>query len=119
MMLTNRRECGIQTQLRNGHDRLIAVSADPLNWQGSHPSGHSPNHIPDMWDNGEPEWIPYQEGLPRHFCGPSVFSSGGCPLDSGGDPPGFPSQGPLALPDTLVEILQAPWLPRRRSPRSF
>ena len=58
-MVPNREACGVQTQSGNYQDRLIAVVADPHNWQGSHPSGQSPNDTPESWDNGESGWIPY------------------------------------------------------------
>ena len=60
----------------------------------SHCSGQYPSDTPESWDNGQPGWVPYCEGLPIHFGGLSIFSGDGPPYDHG----------------------RAPWLPRKMSP---
>ena len=49
----------------------------------SHPSGCFPGDNPESWDNGEPRWVPYHEGLPIYIGGLSVFCGGGPPYDPG------------------------------------
>ena len=77
----------------------MATPADPsyLTWQGvPHSLGQVPNHLScyshqyssdtlETWNNSQPGWVPYCEGLPRCF--------GGLPAFSGGGPPSFPGQG--------------------------
>ena len=67
-----------------------------MTWQGvPHSLGQMPNHLSqysdqysrntlESRDNGQPGWVPYCEGLPRHFCGLSILSGGGLPNDPGG-----------------------------------
>ena len=64
----------------------------------SHHFGQSPSDTPESWDKGQPRWVPYHEGLPRHFGVLSVSSGGECPYDPGGGPSGFSGRGPPRLP---------------------
>ena len=111
-MLINWEECRTQVQLRSDQDRLMATLVDLsyLTWQEaphlvgqvpnhlSHPSGWSPSDSQDSWDNGQPGWIPYHEGLPRDPGGLSAFSGGGPPYDPHGGPSGFTGRVPLGSP---------------------
>ena len=83
-----------------------------LTWQGvlsslapvsNHLSCHSgqyPSDTPESWDNGQPIWVPYCEGLPRHFGGLSIFSGRGPHYYQGGGPylPKKRSPGPSGPP---------------------
>ena len=53
--------------------------------------------LPESWDNGQPRWVPYYEGVPRHF-GVSICSSGEPPYDPGGGSPGFLGRSSLGPP---------------------
>ena len=60
------------------------------------------------------------KGLPRHFGGLSVFFGGEPLYDPGEVPPGFLGRGlPGQLGPPMLEVPQAPWCPRRMSPRSL
>ena len=80
-MLVNRVDYGTQVQLRLDQDRLVATQTDPsyITWQGvTYSLGQVTNYLssysdqyssntPESWDNEQPRWVPYHEGLPRHF----------------------------------------------------
>ena len=124
-ILVNRGEYGTQDQLRSDWDRLVAAPADiflcdlarvphslgQVPNHLSHHSGQSPSDTPDSWDNGQPGWAPYHEGLPG---GLSIFSSGGPPYDQEEALLVSQEEIPLVCLDPLVVVTQVPWLPRRR-----
>ena len=131
-MLINREECWTQVLPRSDQDRPVTAMSDLsyLTLQGvpcslgqvpnhlSHHSSQSSSDTPESWDNGQPRWVPYLKGLPRHFGGLSIFSGGRPSYDLGEGFLGFPGRGPLVCLDPMIEVHQTPWLPRRRSPWS-
>ena len=56
--------------------------------------------ILQSWDNGQPEWIPYSEGLPRQLV-VSVFSVAGLCSDPGEAPLISKKRGAPCLPGSL------------------
>ena len=81
-----------------------------LTWQGvphsigqvpSHLSDHSgpsPNDTPESWDNRQPRWVPYHEGLPRHILWSFYFLQWRTPLWPWIRTPSFPGRGPPRPP---------------------
>ena len=80
----------------------------------SHHFGQCLSDTLELWDNGQPTWVPYSEGLTRHFGGLSIFSNGGPPMTK--DKASLASHEEVCL----VHLdpsggSQAPLLPRMRS----
>ena len=70
-----------------------------------HPSGQSPSKAPESWDTGQLGWVPYHEGLQRHFGGLSLFSSGEPPHEPGGGPLLIQAEVSQFHLDFLVQVL--------------
>ena len=124
-MLANRDEYGTHIQLRGDQNRLVAALADPsyLTWQEvpcslgqvpnhlSHHSGQSPSDTLESWDNGQPRWVPYCEGLLRHFGGLSIFSTGGPLMTQEDTLLVSQEEVPLICLDSLMEVPRPPGFP--------